>query len=81
MIVDPNATRWSNGTYEAIHTNAIIFVNLSTLWLIRFTERISCSLSSLNALWATKIGLGGYVVNRGGGGLHVKKCPDLRESV
>ena len=44
------------------------FANLSTLWLMRFTERISCSLSSLKTLWATKVGLGGYVVNRGGGG-------------
>ena len=34
------------------------FVNLSTLGLIRFTERISYSLSSVKALWATKVGLG-----------------------
>ena len=59
MVVDPNAS----GTYEAIHIN----LSICQLWLIRFTERISCSLSSLNALWATKVGLGGLRGKPGGG--------------
>jgi len=62
MVVDPNATRWSSG---AVLGYPHKFVDLLTLWLIRFTERTSCSLSSLKALWATEVGLGDYVVNRG----------------